>query len=744
MPGGEEAGPLRAVMERLLLFRLPNRSLDIALTATAALVVIWSRFAFLADGPWEWDETLFARGILYFELAAHFPHPPGFPGWIAIGRLLTVLTGDPLMALQLASAAFSVAALWVLAALGRKVAPPPVAVAAALVVLAAPGPWLFAVRGFTSTAAAVLALGAAAVAAGGLEGRRPTVFTLLLTASFLVRPNILPVRAVLGLGVAWGVRPRRRLLPGAAVGLAAVALASGLMVRAEGSWSAFIAPFLSHSRRHFSRLASDLGGFADLGLVKGFGGAIPTFILLLLTAVGVVVWARRAGRWGAWLWVTVLAVAVVQLVWMQNRTYCRYAVGVQMAVAPLVAGAAAAAPPAVACTGLLALAGWLGVGSMPLLEEQHTTQLAGWRAVRRAQEVAARSGGTVVVEPELHPFASYLWHLLERRGAAVPPRVLSPWDPGPWVGLEGSYLVATIHRPLYPGSLYGKERHFGGVSAALWPLTQQRFLEAWVIEGAPLPLEGWWPAERQAGGRPFMWGGASAELLLPPLPEGTEVVVSLRPAPGPEPLVVELNGREMARLDGEGGELQTRLEISRAEVGAVSLLRFNRSRGYVPGHGDSRPLAVQLFELRAFGPALPWGGAVAHPWQREALRVELEGAYDAERFSEEWEGVWLRPRARLTVPGGEGRLILRLGAPRPAPPRPVILVGGRKVAGPLELGPQPEEVEFRLWPDDCEGGRVQIEIVSDRYVPADSGGEDERELGVVLSGVFFEPRGGSP
>jgi hypothetical protein len=104
----------------ILLFRLPNRALGVALTSATAAIVIWSRFALLADGPWEWDETLFARGILHFELAAHFPHPPGFPGWLAIGHLLTPLTGDPLLALQLASAAFSVAALWLLAALGRR------------------------------------------------------------------------------------------------------------------------------------------------------------------------------------------------------------------------------------------------------------------------------------------------------------------------------------------------------------------------------------------------------------------------------------------------------------------------------------------------------------------------------------------------------------------------------------------------------------------------------------------------
>ena len=35
-------------------------------------------FALLASGPWEWDETIFARGMLDFSLAAHFPQPPGF------------------------------------------------------------------------------------------------------------------------------------------------------------------------------------------------------------------------------------------------------------------------------------------------------------------------------------------------------------------------------------------------------------------------------------------------------------------------------------------------------------------------------------------------------------------------------------------------------------------------------------------------------------------------------------------
>jgi len=723
----------------ILLFRLPNRALDIALTSATAALLIWSRFAFLADGPWEWDETLFARGILHFELAAHFPHPPGFPGWLAIGHLLTPLTGDPLLALQFASAAFSVAALWLLASLGRRVAPPALATAAALVVLAAPGPWLFAERGFSTTAAAVLALGAAVLAAGGLKGRRVTAFSLLVTASFLVRPILLPVLAVLWLGVAWGVRPRHRLLPGVVAGAAATAIAVYLMARAEGGWSAFVAPFIVHSQRHFSRLAGNAGDYVDLGLVKGLGGVAPATLLFVAAAFGIVVWARRVGRRGALLWAVVLLTAVTQLVWTHNRTTSRYAVGVQMALAPLVAGAVATAPATVGWVGLLSLAAWLGYDSLPLVEEQHSTQLPVWIAVQEARSDALLTDRMVVLEPELHPFASYLWHLSERRGEANPPWVLSPWDPGGWTGVDGAWVVATIHRHLYPDPLYGRERHWGGVSDGLRPLTQQRFLDAWAISDPALPLSGWYSGEREASGRRFMWGGVEAVMAMPPLAEGAELGIALRPAPGPAPVVIAVDGLEMAQINGEDGEQRVWLGVPTAAVGRVAELRLSRAAAFPPGGDDQRPLAVQLFELRAMSPGGAWAGPVAHPWQRDAVKVELEGAWDGESFADNGDGVWLGPRAILRVPAGDGRLRLRLWAPRPTPAHTVLFVAGRRVAGPLDISPQPRFFDLEVLESDVEGGRVEVEIASDPYSPASDGGVDSRTLGVVLSEVAFEP-----
>jgi hypothetical protein len=426
-------------------------------------------------------------------------------------------------------------------------------------------------------------------------------------------------------------------------------------------------------------------------------------------------------------------------VWLQNRTYGRYAVGVQMALAPLLAGAAAGAPPLAAGAGLLAAAGWYAAGSLPLVSEQHTTELPAWSAVQRAHADALVTGRTVVLEPELHPYASYLWHLRARRGQPNPPWALSPWAPEPWSGVEGSWLVATVHRHLYPGPLYGIEEHFAGVTAALEPLTQQRFLEAWVLEDAPLPLRGWWPAETGAEGRPFMWGAAGAELLLPKLSPGAELGVTLRPAPAPQPLLVKWGADPPIVLDGAAGEQRLRLKSPDAAAQGAKLLQLLRTAAFVPGEGDPRPLAAQLFEVRAVDPSRAWSGQVVWPWQREALQVRLDGAFMGEHLARDTDGVWLGPRATLSLPASAGVVRLRMWAPRPTPAAAEVWLAGRRAAGPLDLGPRPEWVAIEVAPGEASEDRLELLITSLPYRPSEHGSDDRRELGVVLSELGFEP-----
>jgi hypothetical protein len=74
----------------------------------------------------------------------------------------------------------------------------------------------------------------------------------------------------------------------------------------------------------------------------------------------------------------------------------------------------------------------------------------------------------------------------------------------------------------------------------------------------------------------------------------------------------------------------------------------------------------------------------------------------------------------------------------------VLKVAGRVAAGPLDIGTREETVEIEVLPGETVNDRVEVEILSDPFVPAAVGGNDSRALGVVLSGIAFEPRGDGP
>ncbi len=346
----------------------------------------------------------------------------------------------------------------------------------------------------------------------------------------------------------------------------------------------------------------------------------------------------------------------------------------------------------------------------------------------------------VVVEPELHPFASYRWHLLERDGRAA--AAAGPVAVGAGaVGRRGSPVPGRDRPPPSLRRAAGRRRARVGrrLGRASQPLTQQRFLEAWVLGAPALPVGEWWPVETSPDGGSFQWGGRDCELVLPPLPPGTTVTATFRPAQGPSPLSVSWNGR--SRRGGARARTGYGVRIGPPQVrgDAANRLAFDRERGYPPGPDDSRPLSVQLLSLAVRGPALAWSGPVASPAERERLGVRIDGHYLPETFGEAGQGVWLAPSARLELPAGAGP---HRADPARAPAHPSAHRrprGGTRGRRPGRSRPGTERAL------DCgrrrrhrERGRV-VELLSEGYRPSDHGSTDDRELGVVLTRVRFEP-----
>jgi hypothetical protein len=162
--------------------------------ASAAIVagLLASRLLLRPAGPWEQDEALMACGVMEFDPGRHMPLPPGFPLWIALGKLVRMCGAwDPLVALQFASAVLSVLGLWALVGLWDRLAGRGVALAGALLAAFIPGVWFHATRGFSETpAAALTVIGLALWLRGGRAAFVPGVLAIVSAA--LVRPPLTP------------------------------------------------------------------------------------------------------------------------------------------------------------------------------------------------------------------------------------------------------------------------------------------------------------------------------------------------------------------------------------------------------------------------------------------------------------------------------------------------------------------------------------------------------------------------
>ena len=198
----------------------------VAVSAGAGLLVWLTRAPFRAERLSGWDPVNFALALDRWELALHQPHPPGYLGYVVLGRLARLVTGDANAALLLVGAAATVAAtivFWKLAA-AIGVAPAP-RCAGTVAFLLSPLVW------FYSSVAEVYALEmlcALLVAAACLRVLRHEPLLWPSALAFAACAFVKPPTAIMLLPLAAVVPAGRRL---ASLGAAAGAVAAVLVAR---------------------------------------------------------------------------------------------------------------------------------------------------------------------------------------------------------------------------------------------------------------------------------------------------------------------------------------------------------------------------------------------------------------------------------------------------------------------------------------------------------------------------------
>lgn len=298
-----------------------------ALVLVAALILYLS---FQSTSLDDFDSGSFALALDHFDIALQQPHPPGFPVYIAAGRLLYAITGNRLLSLTLLSAISGAIAVGTLAWLGAEAGQRHAGLLAALWLMVLPGFWLTSEIALSDIPGVALVL----LAVVGLWKGRSDPRWLMVGAALAglclgLRPqNGVPV-AVFGLYAcveqikrARHDAPHRVIGLAAVVGLIAVLLWLIPTVNASGGWEAYWSLVRAHSNHvlgidslvgrpiDVATISARLDAFAH-GLLALVGDPLLGIITLVMVAVGLflVRWRLAFARLCA-IWLVLVAAQV--------------------------------------------------------------------------------------------------------------------------------------------------------------------------------------------------------------------------------------------------------------------------------------------------------------------------------------------------------------------------------------------------------------------------------------------------
>ncbi|MCA1669139.1 MAG: DUF2723 domain-containing protein [Thermomicrobia bacterium] len=94
-----------------------GRRADAMIAAAFALLTVATRLPFRSHRAFNWDAVNFVLALHDYDVRLHHPQPPGYPVFVAMGRVLQVVIPDPnnaLVAVAMLLSAGAVAALYLL------------------------------------------------------------------------------------------------------------------------------------------------------------------------------------------------------------------------------------------------------------------------------------------------------------------------------------------------------------------------------------------------------------------------------------------------------------------------------------------------------------------------------------------------------------------------------------------------------------------------------------------------------
>ncbi|HEV2721707.1 MAG TPA: hypothetical protein VG323_16935 [Thermoanaerobaculia bacterium] len=291
----------------------------------------------MARSFWDWDEALFLLGMRSYDVTQHHPHPPGFPVYIGLGRLVRLVIHNDFCALQainLVAAVLIFPAIFMLAReLRLRFA---TATVAGVLCAFFPNVWFFGGTAFSDIPSIVLVVYAAAFL---LRGRRSAeaylVGTFLLALAAGIRPQNLMIGLAPGLIATW-VRARqswRDVVFAVLIGVIVMGVAFGGAIAATGSFDGYMSAVRAHGD-YISRVDSfrsperpPLWRLFDRFFIKQYDCTPLGIVVSLFVAVSIVAAIRERNRDLLINFLTFGPFAIMAWLMLDRFSISRFAIG---------------------------------------------------------------------------------------------------------------------------------------------------------------------------------------------------------------------------------------------------------------------------------------------------------------------------------------------------------------------------------------------------------------------------------
>ena len=564
-----------------------------------SVLVALTRLLAVACSLNDWDEALFSLGVKEYDVAKHWPHPPGYPLFMVAAKGVHLLGLNEFRSLQVIvvlGAFFLFPALFFFAReLGYDF---PTAVSGAAIFAFLPNVWVYGGTGFSDVPATALCFAACALL---LAGRRSTRFYVLgavvlgIAAGFRV-PSLL-IGAVPALIATWH---RLRARDFRAV-LAAIVLGGAI---AGGSYAG--AALASESVENYrwaveaqQKYVREIDSWRNPGRAP-LPDAAKTFFLwpimqrqhmtwLAAFAIVGILGAIVARRWRLLLPLAVFGpLMITSWLNLDIETTGRYAIS-YVAVHALLAAhglRVIARKAAIQCALAAAVVIVFAVWTWPGLTLQRTTEAPSAAALLWVQRNVPK-GGAVYVHGAFGPHARYL---------------LADYQTSFYEEIEKIAQVTADAWAVEPAVVESAAQSFlWPHSNPLWKVIRRRNFESSVVRLATVVQfgNGWYSPEGTRS-EIFRWMGRESFASLPPIPRGgvlsIRMYVPIDTIPPPT-IEVWLNGTLVERFVGSQATIEKSWTLPSRQDGPNEL-RIATSGVAVPSKvrasDDSRELGLRM------------------------------------------------------------------------------------------------------------------------------------------------------